>query len=93
MKPELKAKREKLKKQVDTIRKEIESSENMTKAEKDAALINIMMRKDVAEETSEVEKKVEVKDKHFTCKCGMHVTLYGEVEQKKCSKCLDSENN
>jgi hypothetical protein len=95
MKPELKAKREKLKKQVDTARKEIENSETMTKAEKDSALINIMMKKDVEEETIEVaetEKKVEVKDKHFICKCGMHVTLYGEAEQRKCSRCLQKEN-
>ena len=96
MKPELKAKREKLKKQVDAARKEIENSESMTKAERDSALINIMMRKDVDKETpevTEIEKKVEVKDKHFVCKCGIYVTLYGEAEQTKCSRCITEEIN
>jgi len=91
MKKELKAKREKLKKQVEIARRKIENSEDMTKAEKDAALINVMMRKEVDEEIPEVENKVKVKDKHFVCKCGMHVTLYGEAEQTKCSRCLSEE--
>jgi hypothetical protein len=34
MKPETKARRERMKKQVDTARKEIEASESMTKSEK-----------------------------------------------------------
>lgn len=96
MKPELKAKRERLKKQVEEARKKIENSENMTKAEKDAALINAMMRKEVDEEVVETEEEKKnkeeiLKHKHFKCKCGMQVDLYGEAEQKKCSKCLENE--
>jgi hypothetical protein len=90
MKPELKAKREKLKKYTDKLRKQIEGSEDMTKAEKDAALLNLMMKKEVEEEPEVVEEHVKaVKDKHFVCKCGMHVTLYGDAEQTVCSKCLE----
>jgi hypothetical protein len=89
MKPELKAKREKLKKHIEGLRKQVESSEDMTKTEKDAALLNIMMKKEVEEEPEIVEETIKtVKDKHFVCKCGMHVTLYGDAEQTVCSKCL-----
>jgi hypothetical protein len=90
MKPELKAKREKLKKQIEVARRSIENSEDMSKSEKDAALINVMMRKDIEEEPGIEENTIKMKHNHFTCKCGMHVELYGEAEQKVCSKCLEN---
>jgi hypothetical protein len=63
----------------------------LSHTEKNKKMLDNMFKKDEEEIRVEETPKKSLTHSHFTCKCGMHVELFGEAEQKKCSRCLENE--
>ena len=93
MKEELKKRRQKLKEEFASIKKQANSNSNskkMSTSEKNKEILNMMTKKNEDDFEEVIEQVKVLSHKSFTCSCGCKVTLEGEARplvEGKCSKC------
>ena len=94
MKPETKKKREQLKKEFASIKKQANKNgkKKMSTAEMNRVMLDTMTKKNEDEFEEVVEKVKKSSHRSFTCSCGCKVTLEGTAEPNikgKCNKCAE----
>ena len=94
MKPEIKKKREQLKKEFAVIKKQASKNgkKKMLTVEMNKTILDTMTKKNEEEFGEVVEKVKKSSHRSFTCSCGCKVTLEGTAEPNikgKCSKCAE----
>jgi hypothetical protein len=89
-------KKEKIKKEFDKIKKEKGISKKMTKQEENQVLLAVLKQKDSNEIEQETIEQKQERRRSYTCSCGYHVVLEGEIYKRKikdgfelCSKCAE----
>ena len=81
-------KKQELSDEIKKIKKE-KGLKNLSRQEENQALLNAVKEKKNKDKEEIVEKDVHNAKRTFTCKCGVIVTLNGDIDEKitKCSKC------
>ena len=92
MKPETKARKEKMKRALAEVESQVKKEgKKLSTAQKNKMMLDIVSKQnhEVEEESTEKTKvKKEITHRHFNCPiCGLRVDLYGEAEAELCSKC------
>jgi predicted SprT family Zn-dependent metalloprotease len=91
-----KQKQVKIKKELDTLKKENKISKKLSRQEENQMLLSAMKQKNSIEIEQETIEQKQERRRSYTCSCGCHVVLEGEIYKRKvkdgfelCSKCSE----
>lgn len=87
-------KQDKIKKELNSLKKEEGISKKLSKQEENQKLLSVMSQKKSTEVEEEIFEQNQEKKRSYICSCGCQVTLEGEIYKRKvkdgfelCSKC------